>query len=471
MNAGRSRYPYLATLARSTFYEGSYIETCGASLIAPNLLLSAAHCQFGKAKEVHIGHYNTLLDTPEDYEVYRIQAFIMHPLFPPLNVNHPEHYNVRHDLMIVQIAGNSTRQLVRLNDNPDLPVPYQNLTVAGWGITDPLDLNSRASILQEVETMFRPHDDCRGIVGGDYSAHFLESPDFLCLRSNATNGGISCSGDSGSAVLHRPTNDSRDDIQVGVVSHGVTEICEEGEPDFSSSISDNWDWLRSTICNLAYDPPGYLNCSVVDVPKSTVTLAPVRHPDNETNSTGSDKVLVTIVIQLDSFSAEVGWRLTNNMTGLVVAEAKAGDYPEKEVFESPFDERDVWVFPGNYTFTIFDLLGDGFCCQYNLGYYLIYMGTDWEDPYSLLVHKLGNIGFERNQTIVISDRKKQQQYHQEATAGCKESIVSASNTSGAIVATDRATTSTTSSSFRVYRVPTFFMTWIMAGMWFISFVE
>lgn len=466
MNAQRSRYPYLATLVQSTFYEGSYVGVCGATLVAPNLLLSAAHCQLAKAKEVHIGHYNTLLDAPEDFEVYPIHAFIMHPLFPSIILDHPEQYNVRHDLMIVQIVGNSTRLPVRLNDNPNLPEPYQNLTVAGWGITDPFDPNSLSSILQNVEMTFRPRDDCRGTVGGDYSSHFLGSPDFLCLVSNVTNGGLSCSGDSGSAVLHRPTSDPRDDIQVGVVSHGVTEICEVGEPDFSSSISDNWEWLRSTICDLAYDPPAYMNCTV-DVPKPTES--PVREPDTETNGTDINKVQVTIVIQLDSFAEEVGWRLTNIITGVVVAEAKTIDNPEKAVFQRPYDERKVWVLPGNYTFTIFDRLGDGFCCNYYLGYYLIYVGTDFDDPNSLLVHKLGNIGFERNQTIVITDLKKQQQ--EEATTACKESVVSAINTSDLSIATGTTSMTTSSSSFWVYRVHTSFMTWIMAGVWFIPFFE
>jgi hypothetical protein len=63
--------------------------------------------------------------------------------------------------MIVQIDGNSTRLLLRLNQDPNLPVAHQNLTMTGFEITDPSDPDSESNILQEINDLeYLPNDIC-----------------------------------------------------------------------------------------------------------------------------------------------------------------------------------------------------------------------------------------------------------------------------------------------------------------------
>lgn len=97
----------------------------------------------------------------------------------------------------------------------------------------------------------------------------------------------------------------------------------------------------------------------VMIPGGVLTDAPTGTPvtgvpPEETNAPGST-VMLTLTINFDGFAPETAWEITNS-TGGTVMMVPAGTY--EPLAESATEEIDVTA-GSNYTFTIFDLFGDG----------------------------------------------------------------------------------------------------------------
>ena len=110
---------------------------------------------------------------------------------------------------------------------------------------------------------------------------------------------------------------------------------------------------------------------------------------------------MTVGIQMDDFPQEVGWRIDH--IGFEVDEViriPAGIYKSPGAVES----QTVDLQKGElYSFTIFDVAGDGICCDYGDGRYQVSLGTrDLYDTSAIIIASDGNFEYGMEHTFLAS---------------------------------------------------------------------
>jgi hypothetical protein len=315
-------YPYFAITKSSAM--------CGASLIHPDILLTAAHCQkqFVATQVVYVGVHqlDTLAKTAKRRTIIRQYP---HPDFLIAFQN---------DLMLFQLDKPvNALPVVTLNADPDLPRLDSTLTAIGFGTTSPARFDP-SDYLVAVDVYPVDPDTC---VRQYESITSINPSNMMCAGHSLPNRD-SCYGDSGGPLLDKATGK-----QVGIVSFG--KGC--GDPDFPgvyTRISTYKSWIHDRICELSAVPPA--NCPGT--------------PDPSVNS-----IRVVLDIKYDSHPAESFWRLEDDATGQTVAFQP--NLPER----GASTRQVIPLLPGNYTLQFMDTAGDGICCSRGDGKIIISAGV------------------------------------------------------------------------------------------------
>ena len=271
-DAPRGRYEYIVSLQAE-----SGKHTCGGTLIAPDIVLSAAHC-YGSFTRVSIGLHNFSID--RSYEIYSVTTDIPHPKYQYSEDN----TDVSYDFLLIKLSQPVAKfDPVRLNRKKSIPQKKGDpLVVMGWGTID-TDGTIMSPHLQEVVLKYLPNDTCktsRGWIDGVlYSYASFVQDSMLCAWDEGKD---ACVGDSGGPIIVSG-DDAATDVQVGVVSYGVG--C--ASPDFPgiySRLSDQMEWIDKWVCNLSINPPAEFGCpSVIEAPtipesRPVERLVPVAAP-------------------------------------------------------------------------------------------------------------------------------------------------------------------------------------------------
>lgn len=417
------RFPYVASLqlekvlepaasAGSDGAEVSDVHTCGGTLIAMDVVLTAGHCgyeelpsspsaqgsvdadgnvNFGEMPSqifygLDVGAYDLSNNDGGGYTVDNMlfEKLYLHPDYTGFHGKGNSRMSLQHDVMLVKLYGASDQPVVRIH-NPNLDdwahrnaSAGEDLVVIGWGDTDPAsgeESTSLASVLQAATVSYVPNDVCedsKGYSSIQSSATKFEdyfeyegtiSEDMMCALGSGDSVQDACQGDSGGGLI-RLGDDSNgaEDVQMGIVSWGL-QCGDEDFPGVYARVGDHYDWIAKNVCELSDSPPSYLNCPTKPYPPGS-PYDPV--------------VDLTITIRFDDYRSETGWLLESMPDFRNIMYRGFGHYkPETSVDDNNSMSETIPVHSGRfYMLSILDEFADGFCCTVGEGYFRVESAID-----------------------------------------------------------------------------------------------
>mmetsp|Transcript_1362 Transcript_1362/g.1806 ORF Transcript_1362/g.1806 Transcript_1362/m.1806 type:complete len:362 (-) Transcript_1362:44-1129(-) len=280
--APEGRYPYIVSLQHdlSSHY-------CGGSVVASDIVLTAAHCVAGINESTLTAITNPYnVSNTTDEKTSSIDRIIVNPLYSTRIKNGIEVHI--HDVALLQLKSPLSNYTVLLNSNQTLPKPGTELEVLGWGYTN--NAGSLPDKLQEATVESISLEECDTHPENENRL----SSDMLCA---ASPGKDSCSGDSGGPLILKGANYSQD-IQVGAVSWGSSTCASKFGAGVYNNIAEELDWIRFVTCLVSQAPPSYLECDadVTWSPQPTLSpTAPTCSPSpSQSSNTPSSALSFTI---------------------------------------------------------------------------------------------------------------------------------------------------------------------------------
>jgi len=215
---------------------------CGASLIAPGTVLTAAHCvdkfrQNPQELKIRCGEWDTQGETePYPHQDRTVAAMKVHPEFNARNL--------QNDWAVLFTSEDFI--LSSHIDTACLPEPEQDFSgttcfATGWGKDKFGAEGEYQVVLKEIDLPVVDNNQCQERLrqtrlGSKYKLH----NSFLC--AGGVNGKDTCKGDGGSPLVCPSKYDPNTYVQAGIVAWGVG-CGEDGTPGVYASVSKAVCWI------------------------------------------------------------------------------------------------------------------------------------------------------------------------------------------------------------------------------------
>lgn len=361
-------------------------QGCGASLIARDMILTAAHCRGQSNNDVKINHsrkYNWWDSgpTPGNGISRRIVERYPHP-----NYND---YSIDYDYMVMKLNSPVDENVIPidLNQNNNVPIEDDLLTVIGFGSLS--SGGGTPSNLQEVVVEYIETNQCNSF----YSYNGDVNDDTMFCAGRDGGGKDSCQGDSGGPIFTR--NDDGSFLQVGIVSWG--QGCAQASyPGVYSRISGEIDWIKQQVCSNSDYKPEYCDDYVPPAPINNPNPpTPQQTPPIDQAPPANGQVGVRLQLKYDSYPYETIWTFVQN--GNQIASYQGGAFDQSQVRTTV-----TQLEPGQARFRIRDTGNDGICCTYGSGNYEIWAVNPQGDDI-LLASGNGDYGNGETKQLEIPD--------------------------------------------------------------------
>ncbi len=203
--ADELRYPYVVSISH---YPDSP-HFCGGSFIAPDVILSAAHCNcflyYGDSSscDVSVGRNNISSPFYGNGEVIFFEKEIIHPDFDPTSIFPESDVAPDYDFNLIFLKNTITDGTVfsnmlylRINDDPTIPQSGEELTIVGWGDTiQDITLNATSPVLLETTEYAMTNSVC------EQSTGFVQSILYATYEGMITENMLCSQGDGGSCQV------------------------------------------------------------------------------------------------------------------------------------------------------------------------------------------------------------------------------------------------------------------------------
>lgn len=190
-------YPFIVSLQITS-------HRCGATILSPTVIVTAAHCVVGESATSFKLRAGTLRHASGGTYPITLSSFTVHPLYSASTSD----YDVAILKLSTALTFSSTISAATLVASGADPTAGTIVTVMGWGTTSS-GSSSIPAALREVDVPIVSRSACQS----DYPSESITSRMFC---AGETNGGQdSCQGDSGGPIINTSTK-----VLLGAVSWG-----------------------------------------------------------------------------------------------------------------------------------------------------------------------------------------------------------------------------------------------------------
>ena len=215
---------------------------CGGSLIAPGVILTAAHCAAKFQQEptklkIRCGEWDTQNQTePRPHQDRYVQNLDIHPEFNPRNL--------ANDWAVLYTSQDFDLQAHI--DTICLPQPeelfdFQTCFATGWGKDQFGAAGNYQVVLKEIDLPVVGHDQCEASLRTTrLGKRFQLDDSFIC--AGGVDGKDTCKGDGGSPLVCQSKFDPTSYVQAGIVAWGIG-CGEDNTPGVYASVSKGVCWI------------------------------------------------------------------------------------------------------------------------------------------------------------------------------------------------------------------------------------
>merc|ERR1712033_72762 len=222
---------------------------CGGSLIAPGVILTAAHCvdkfrQSPSELKIRCGEWDTQHQTePYPHQDRNVKNFVIHPEF--------DGRNLQNDYAVLFTSEDFL--LDQHIDTACLPDPNEMFDgttcfATGWGKDQFGASGQYQVVLKEIDLPVLNHGQCQDKLRATrLGQKFKLDLSFLC--AGGINGKDTCKGDGGSPLVCPSKYDPNTYVQAGIVAWGIG-CGEDGTPGVYADVAKASCWIDSAVtCN------------------------------------------------------------------------------------------------------------------------------------------------------------------------------------------------------------------------------